>query len=274
MSKQTLVPPFVADDKAKNTFHLADYDPSHRFGMSKSDAKEQESALEARFSELQEMLYAQGQSSLLVILQAMDAAGKDSTIKRVFDAVNPQGVQVTAFKQPSPVELAHDFLWRVHPRVPPKGMIGIFNRSHYEDVLVVRVNNLVAPEVWERRYDHINNFERLVSEGGTRILKFFLHIGKDEQKKRLQDRLDDPAKHWKFSTGDLPVRQQWDEYMAAYEAAIARCHFPHAPWHIVPANEKWVRDTVITKTIVETLESMNLAYPPPEPGLDKIVIPD
>jgi PPK2 family polyphosphate:nucleotide phosphotransferase len=242
--------------------------------MDRANARQRETELEARLAVLQEKLYAQGTQSLLVVLQAMDAAGKDSTIKRVFNTVNPLGVQVTAFKQPTTTELAHDFLWRVHQRVPARGMIGVFNRSHYEDVLIVRVNNLVPPHIWEGRYAHINAFERLLADNGTRILKFFLHISRDEQKKRLQERLSDPAKHWKFSLGDLPVRAQWDEYMTAYEAAIARCHAPHAPWYVIPANAKWYRDYVITKIIVETLEAMNVTYPPSEPGLESVVIPD
>jgi PPK2 family polyphosphate:nucleotide phosphotransferase len=268
MTAQPLVPPF------DQPFRLADYSPDDTGGITKAEAREREVALEARLAELQEKLYAQGTQSLLVVLQAMDAAGKDSTIKRVFDSVNPLGVQVTSFKQPTPIELAHDFLWRVHQRTPSRGMIGIFNRSHYEDVLVVRVNNLVPQHIWEGRYAHINAFERLLADNGTRILKFFLHISRAEQKKRLQERLDNPAKNWKFSVGDLPVRAQWDSYMQAYEAAIGRCHAPHAPWHVVPANAKWYRDYIVTKTIVETLESMNVAYPPPEPGLESVVIPD
>jgi PPK2 family polyphosphate:nucleotide phosphotransferase len=170
--------------------------------------------------------------------------------------------------------LAHDFLWRVHQQVPPKGYIGIFNRSHYEDVLVVRVNNIVPEEVWRARYDHINNFEKMLSDSGVKILKFFLHISKEEQQERFQARLDDPQKHWKFSLGDLPVREKWEDYMQAYSDAISFCNTDYAPWHIVPANKKWYRDYIITKTIVETLESMPLKYPDPEPGLDKVVIPD
>ncbi|MBL8132107.1 MAG: polyphosphate kinase 2 family protein [Anaerolineae bacterium] len=268
MADQPLIPPFG------KKVHLEDYDPSFTNGMSKDDAKAREKKLEARMGELQEMLYAQGTQSLLVVLQAMDAGGKDGAIKHVFDAVNPQGVGVTAFKQPTPEELAHDFLWRVHPHVPPKGYIGIFNRSHYEDVLVVRVNQLVPQEVWEKRYEHINAFERLIAERGTRILKFFLHISRDEQKRRFQERLDDPSKQWKFAMGDLPIREQWDDYMKAYEAVLTRCHTEAAPWHVVPANKKWYRDLVITQSIVQALEEMEVRYPDPEPGLESVVIPD
>src|SRR5690606_3548652 len=184
------------------------------------------------------------------------------------------GVRVTSFKAPTAQELAHDFLWRVHREVPPKGYIGIFNRSHYEDVLVVRVNRLVPRDVWRKRYDHINNFERMLADNGTRIIKFYLHISKDEQRERFQKRLDDPEKHWKFSTGDLAVREQWDEYMKAYQDVLTQCNTDYAPWYIIPANRKWYRDLVITRTIVETLEDMNPKYPPAEPDLDKVVIPD
>lgn len=253
---------------------LHNFDPEYHGDLNKKDARETEARLEARLAELQEMLYAQGKYSLLIVLQAMDAGGKDGTIKHVFDSVNPQGVRVTSFKAPTAEELSHDFLWRVHQHTPPKGYIGIFNRSHYEDVLVVRVNNLVPAEIWKERYDHINHFERLLVDSGTRILKFFLHISKDEQKERFEERLARPDKHWKFSTGDLPVREQWDEYMDAYEAVLTRCNTDYAPWHIVPSNKKWYRNFIISKTIVETLENMNLAYPDPEPGLDEVVIPD
>ncbi|MCB9451982.1 MAG: polyphosphate kinase 2 family protein [Anaerolineaceae bacterium] len=268
MTKQPLTP------KPGSTVDLRDFAPDYHGDYHKKDAREAETELEARLAELQEMLYAQGKYSLLIVLQAMDAGGKDGTIKHVFDSVNPQGVRVTSFKAPTSEELSHDFLWRIHQHTPPKGYIGIFNRSHYEDVLVVRVNNLVPADVWKERYDHINHFERLLAESGTRILKFFLHISKEEQKARFEERLARPDKHWKFSTGDLPVREQWNAYMEAYEAALTRCNTEYAPWHIVPANRKWYRNFIISKTIVETLEDMNLAYPDPEPGLDKIVIPD
>ncbi len=268
MAQQPLAP------KSGSPVKLHNFDPEYHGDLNKKDARETEAHLEARLAELQEMLYAQGKYTLLIVLQAMDAGGKDGTIKHVFDSVNPQGVRVTSFKAPTAEELSHDFLWRVHQHTPPKGYIGIFNRSHYEDVLVVRVNKLVPPEIWKERYDHINNFERLLADSGTRILKFFLHISKEEQKERFEERLARPDKHWKFSTGDLPVREQWDEYMDAYEAVLTRCNTDYAPWHIVPSNKKWYRNFIISKTIVETLESMNLAYPDPEQGLDKVVIPD
>ncbi len=254
--------------------HLKDYDPSYTGAYKKDDVKPLLKANRERLSELQEVLYAEDKHALLIVLQAMDAGGKDSTIRHVMKGVNPQGVKVSSFKQPTPEELDHDFLWRIHQETPGKGTIGIFNRSHYEDVLVVRVENLVPAEVWQARYEHINAFERQLADSGVTILKFFLHISKDEQKERFQDRLDRPDKHWKFSRGDLGVRAKWDQYMRAYEDAITRCNTDYAPWHIVPANKKWYRNLVISNTIIETLESLDMHYPEPEPDLDKVVIPD
>ena len=267
-AEQPLVPPPGA------RVNLEDYDPDYCGDYDKKSAREAEAVLEERLAALQERLYAEGKQALLVVLQAMDAGGKDGTIRRVFDTANPQGVRVTSFKVPSSDELARDFLWRIHREVPPKGYIGIFNRSHYEDVLVVRVNGVVPEHVWRRRYGMINAFERLLAENGTRILKFFLHISKDEQKKRLQERIDDPSKNWKFSLGDLPVRERWNDYMTAYEDAITLCNTPYAPWHIVPANHKWYRNLVVTQVIVDALETMNPQYPPAAPELRQVVIPD
>lgn len=271
------MPAFAADRyRVKPHAHvdLSAIDPADTAGYKKDRALAEEAELESSLDDLQERLYAEGKQALLVVFQAMDAGGKDGAIKKVFDSVNPQGVRVASFKAPTPLELSHDFLWRVHQQVPPKGYIGIFNRSHYEDVLIARVNQLVPEPVWRARYDHINAFESLLTASGTRILKFYLHISKAEQKERLQARLDDPAKHWKFSTGDLPVREQWDAYMAAYADALGRCSTDQAPWYIVPANKKWFRDLVITRIICETLSDMNPQFPPAEPGLDRIVIPD
>lgn len=228
--------------------------------------------LTARLGELQELLYAEGKHKVLVVLQAMDTGGKDGAIRRVFSGVNPQGVHVASFKVPTPEELAHDFLWRVHKVVPGKGEMTIFNRSHYEDVLVVRVHNLVPPEVWRQRYDQINDFERLLAETGTTILKFYLHIDLDEQKERLQARLDDPAKHWKFRLGDLKERKRWPDYMEAYDDALSKTSTPYAPWYIIPANRKWYRDLVISSILVETLESLDMKFPPPEEDLTGVVI--
>jgi PPK2 family polyphosphate:nucleotide phosphotransferase len=269
MSKQPLSP------KPGTRVDLKDFDPDyHDDDMTKTKASAEIADLHVQMETLQEMLYAQSKYALLIVLQAMDTGGKDGTIKKVFEPINPQGVRVTSFKAPTSEELAHDFLWRVHPHVPPKGYIGIFNRSHYEEVLIVRVNSLAPKEVWEQHYDQINAFERLLTENGTHILKFYLHISKDEQKRRFQERLDDPKKQWKFAIGDLDVRKRWDDYLQAYEAVLTKCNTDYARWYIVPANRKWYRDLVIARVIVETLQSMNLSYPPPEPGLETVVIPD
>jgi PPK2 family polyphosphate:nucleotide phosphotransferase len=225
-----------------------------------------------RMAELQEVLYAEGRHAVLIILQAMDAGGKDGTIKHVMSGVNPQGCRVTSFKAPTPEELSHDFLWRIHRHVPPRGYLGIFNRSHYEDVLIVRVHNLVPESVWRGRYEHINNFEKLLADSGVTILKFFLHISKDEQKQRLEKRLEDKNKNWKFNPDDLKERARWDEYVAAYEDAINNCNTPWAPWHIVPANKKWYRNLVISERIVEVMESLNMKYPPAPAGIEQVVI--
>jgi PPK2 family polyphosphate:nucleotide phosphotransferase len=268
MDKQALRP------QPHQKINLADFDPAYDADLDKEEIIARTDQLKDRLSELQEILYAQGKYSLLIVLQAMDAGGKDGTIKHVFTGLNPQGVRIVSFKVPTELELSHDFLWRIHQHTPERGQITIFNRSHYEDVLVVRVKELVPEDVWRARYEHINAFEKLLADSGVIILKFFLHISKDEQKERFQERLDDPTKHWKFSVGDLAVREQWDEYMQAYEDALTHCNTRYAPWHIVPANRKWYRNYVVTRAIVEALESLPLAYPPEEPGLDQIVIPD
>ncbi len=217
-------------------------------------------------------LYAENRRSLLLVLQGMDTAGKDGTIRHVMRGFNPQSCQVTSFKQPGVDELAHDFLWRINRAAPRKGFIGIFNRSHYEDVLVVRVHNLVPKDEWQSRYERINQFEKMLAEGGTTIVKVFLHISKQEQQRRLQSRLDDPKKRWKFSQADLQERRYWDDYQRAYEAAMTRCNAKHAPWHIVPANRKWYRNLIISRILRKTLEKMAPQYPPAEEGLDGIVV--
>ena len=262
--------PLISKGKVK----LAEFNPIDTDGYTKETGRAEEAKLEQRLVELQERLYASSKQALLIILQGMDTSGKDGAVKHVFDVVNPNGIRIANFKAPSLDELAHDFLWRVHREVPPKGMIGIFNRSHYEDVLVVRVNGIVPESVWKARYEQINQFEKLLNDTGTRVLKFYLHISKDEQKERLQARLDDPTKHWKFNLGDLKVREQWDDYMSAYEDVLSRCSTTHAPWHIVPANKKWYRNLVITRTVVETLESMDLKFPETTEDLSAVVIPD
>jgi PPK2 family polyphosphate:nucleotide phosphotransferase len=238
----------------------------------KNEAKEALEALTGELEALQELLYAERKHKLLVVLQGMDTSGKDGTIRHVFEGVNPQGVRVASFKVPTPIELDHDYLWRVHLQTPGRGEVVIFNRSHYEDVLVVRVHQLVPEEVWKRRYDQINAFERLLADEGTTILKFFLHISLDEQKRRLQERLDDPTKHWKFATGDLAERKLWSAYQEAYEDALGKTSTEWAPWYIVPADRKWFRNLVIASVIVETLKGLKMSYPQPAEDLDGIVI--
>jgi len=245
---------------------LSDRDPAATWGFDgdKGDSKDRLQHLTKELARLQELMYAQGKHRLLVVLQAMDTGGKDGTIRHVFDGVNPQGVTVASFKRPTDEELAHDYLWRVHPRVPGNGHITILNRSHYEDVLVVKVHSLVPEARWSRRFDHINDFERMLADEGTTILKFFLHISKEEQAARLQSRLDDPAKRWKFARGDLAERARWDDYVAAYEAALGRTSTPWAPWYVVPSDRKWYRNLVVGSVLVETLESLGMEYPEPE----------
>jgi PPK2 family polyphosphate:nucleotide phosphotransferase len=226
----------------------------------------------AALDDLGYRLYAEGRRSLLIILQGMDSAGKDGTIRHVMEGFNPQSCQVTSFKQPSLDELAHDFLWRIHRAVPRKGNVGIFNRSQYEDVLVVRVHEIVPKEEWQTRYERINRFEKMLSESGTTIVKIFLHISKDEQRKRLQARLDDAKKRWKFSRADIAERQYWGDYQRAYEAAMTRCNTDFAPWYIVPANHKWYRNLVISRILRKTLERMNPRFPKAEKGLKGLVV--
>ena len=253
---------------------LVERDPQDTgdFKGGKEDGLKEIVKLNEKLQELQELLYAEGKHKILVVLQAMDTGGKDGAIRRVFDGVNPQGVKVASFKVPTPEEMAHEYLWRVHKVAPANGELVIFNRSHYEDVLVVRVHNYVPKEVWSKRYEQINAFEKLLAENGTTILKFFLHISKDEQKERLQARLDDPTKHWKFSLGDLGERKLWDDYQAAYEDALNKTSTEYAPWYVVPANRKWYRDLVISKVLVETLEGLKMKYPEPKDDLSGVVI--
>jgi PPK2 family polyphosphate:nucleotide phosphotransferase len=253
---------------------LTDFDPNEKgdFKDSKEEGLAALSKLNVELQELQELLYAEGKHKVLVVLQAMDTGGKDGTIRRVFDGVNPQGVKVASFKVPTAEELSHDFLWRIHKVTPAKGEMVIFNRSHYEDVLVVRVRNIVPKEVWSKRYDQINQFEKILAENGTTILKFFLHITKDEQKERLQARLDDPTKHWKFSLGDLEERKLWDDYQTAYEDAINKTSTEYAPWYVVPANRKWYRDLLISTVLVDTLKSLKMEFPKPKDDLAGVVV--
>ncbi|NPV55326.1 MAG: polyphosphate kinase 2 family protein [Anaerolineae bacterium] len=224
----------------------------------KSDGKDRLEELTAELEELQELLFAENKHKVLVVLQGMDTSGKDGVIRHVFEGVNPQGVRVAGFKVPTPQELAHDYFWRVHQQVPGNGEIVIFNRSHYEDVLVVRVHGLVPPARWKKRYDQINAFEKMLAEEGTTILKFFLHVDPEEQRQRLLARLDDPSKHWKFNPGDLKERERWGEYQQAYEDALGKTSTAWAPWYIVPANKKWYRNLVIASVLVETLKGFDM----------------
>ena len=231
------------------------------FHDDRDEAEKEFLALREQLIELQVRLYAEGKQKLLVVLQAMDAGGKDGTIRHAFQGVNPQGVRVTSFKKPSTEDLAHDFLWRIHKAVPGRGMIGVFNRSHYEDVLVVRVDNIVPEEVWRPRYNVINHFEQHLVSSGTSVLKFFLHISKDEQKERFQDRLDEPDKNWKFDRGDLQKRESWDDYQSAFQDMLNNCTTDHAPWYLIPGDQKWYRNLAIMRVLVDTLTQMNPRFP-------------
>jgi PPK2 family polyphosphate:nucleotide phosphotransferase len=220
--------------------------------------------------ELQYLLYAEGKRSLLICLQGRDAAGKDGTINHIFSAMNPQGCTVTGFKVPSKEEAAHDFLWRYHKAAPGRGQVAIFNRSHYEEVLVQRVHEMVPKKIWSKRYEHINDFERMLSENGTHILKFYLHIDADEQLRRFKKRLDDPSRHWKISDADYAERPFWDAYTKAFEDALSKCSTKHAPWFIIPSNNKWIRNLAISKIVADKLESLNMEFPEPSVDINEI----
>ena len=236
----------------------------------KAEAQEKSAAIQTRLAELQELLYAEHQHKLLIVLQGMDTSGKDGTIRHVMAGFNPSGTRVASFRKPSAGELDHDYLWRVHRQVPARGEVVVFNRSHYEDVLVVRVHDLVSKTAWKKRYQHIMAFEQMLHEEGTVILKFFLHISKGEQRKRLQARIDDPTKRWKFQHGDLEERKLWPEYRRAYEDALSKTSTDESPWYIVPANQKWYRNFVVGSVLADTLDKMNMTYPMPD--LSGIVI--
>ncbi|MDQ1374059.1 MAG: hypothetical protein QOJ09_1397 [Actinomycetota bacterium] len=255
---------------ADSSIDLATIDPATTDGApgDRQATKDAMKDLRHRLAELQGRLYAEGERALLVVLQALDAGGKDGTIKHVFKGVNPQGCTVAAFKQPNDHELQHDFLWRVHQNTPHKGMIGIFNRSHYEDVLIVRVHDLVPTHVWKRRYELIRDFEHeLRLEGGIRVVKFYLHVSKDEQADRFRRRLTRPDKRWKFSRADIEERKHWDDYRAAFNDAIAATTTDDAPWYVIPADNKWYRNWCVLTTLVETLEDMDPQYPQPSGDL-------
>lgn len=259
--------------KHDSNLSLQQYDPDETGDYKKNEdgkaaAKAETEKLIARVGRLQERLYANGNRALLIVLQGMDTSGKDGTISHVMSGVNPQGCKVVAFKTPSKDELAHDFLWRVHHEVPPKGFIGIFNRSHYEDVLITRVHGWVSDKVAKRRFNQIKEFEEMLAENGTVILKFFLHISKEEQKERLKERIQDPEKRWKWNSGDLEERKLWDDYMKAFEDVISATSTKTAPWYIVPANRKWYRNLVVADRVVDALECLRLKTPPPPDGVD------
>jgi PPK2 family polyphosphate:nucleotide phosphotransferase len=246
---------------AGGRFRLSSIDPADTHGVEKEQAEEKLEKNRKHLAALQYLLYAESQRSLLVVLQGIDAGGKDGAISHVMTGMNPQGVTVTAFKAPEGLETRHDYLWRVHQAVPEKGKIGIFNRSHYEDVLVVRVHNLVPQAVWSKRYQQINDFEQMLTENGVCIVKFLLYISKDEQARRFRARLEDPAKNWKFSEADLKERAYWDQYIDAFNDALRKCSTPAAPWYAIPANKKWFRNYAVSSILIHTLESMKLKFP-------------
>ncbi|MEX1020777.1 MAG: polyphosphate kinase 2 family protein [Litorilinea sp.] len=253
---------------------LDDIDPADAttFDGRKRDGRALLPSLTERLQELQALLYAENKHKLLIVIQAIDTGGKDGTIRHVFTGVNPQGVEVVSFKAPTEKELSHDYLWRVHRHTPATGKIVIFNRSQYEDILAVRVRNVVPRAVWEKRYGHINDFERMLSDEGTTIVKFLLHISREEQAERLQSRLDEPHKRWKFDKGDLEDRALWLQYMAAFEDMLHKTSTDYAPWYVIPANRKWYRNLVVSQILINTLAGLDMAYPAPPDGLDEIVI--
>ena len=261
--------------KEGEPFSLSSVDPGEKTlhaDLKKANSLEVLAGMNRRLAELQRVLWADGSRALLVVLQAMDTGGKDGTIRKVMTGVNPQGVDVHGFGVPSDLELAHDYLWRIHHRTPAKGRIGIFNRSHYEDVLVVRVNELVPDARWSKRYQHILDFERLLTDEGTVIRKIMLHISKEEQRNRLQARLLDTSKAYKFNPGDLETRERWSEYMEAYEDALSKTSTEAAPWYVVPADRKWYRNLVVSQILIEALESLDIAYPRAEEDYSNLVI--
>jgi PPK2 family polyphosphate:nucleotide phosphotransferase len=251
-------------------FRLKSFDAAATHGYDKAGAADLLTKNLERLSVLQYLLYAEEKRSVLVVLQGIDAGGKDGVIRHVVTGLNPQGVTVTPFKVPEGKEKKHDYLWRVHNAVPEYGQIGIFNRSHYEEVLVVRVHNLVPKEIWKQRYQQINNFEQMLSENGVTIVKFLLMISKEEQAKRFRERIEDKTKNWKFNEADLKEREHWDEYMTAYDDMLEKCSTPWAPWHVIPANRKWFRNLAISEILCNKMQSMNLQYPQNATDLSKI----
>ena len=258
--------------KVTSRIKLRDFSPSFHAGLDKEKTREETTRLCLRIGELQQLLYANRSHSVVLLFQGMDTSGKDGAGKRVLEFVTPAGVETANFKTPSSEELAHDFLWRIHKAVPRDGNIGVFNRSQYEDVLVVRVLKLVPQEVWSARYEAINAFEKILAENNVIWLKFYLHLSKAEQSKRLEARIEDPTKNWKLELNDLKMRGYWSEYEKAYEDAMNNCSTPYAPWHIVPADHKWFRDYVVAKTLVKALEKLKMKWPKPKEDLSKLKI--
>jgi PPK2 family polyphosphate:nucleotide phosphotransferase len=258
--------------KITGKVRIKDLKPDFHDGMDKTDARGKTEKYGKRIGDLQTLLYANADRAVVILFQGMDASGKDGAVRRVLEFVNPAGVETTNFKAPSSEERAHDYLWRVHGAVPRFGYLGVFNRSHYEDVLIVRVMNLQPEKVWKKRYDQINAFERFLAENNVLLLKYFLHISKEEQARRFEERLQDPQKNWKFSEDDLKVRAHWDAYQEAYEEMLNRCSTPEAPWHVVPADHKWYRDYVIARHVAETMEGLKMQWPKPIPDPSKIKV--
>jgi len=263
--RQLRVPP-------RSKVDLADRSTKATLGFHKESADAELAKTKLAIDLLQQRLFAEHRRSVLLVLQAMDAAGKDGTIRHILSGLNPQGIHVTGYKAPAGPEADHDYLWRVHAACPAKGEIGVFNRSHYEDVLVVRVKDFVAPQVWKRRFRHIREFEQTLVDEGTTVVKCFLHVSKQEQAKRLQERLDDPEKRWKFRAGDLDDRKLWDDYQHAYADAIAETSTASAPWYVVPADRNWVRNLAVAKILLHALEQLDPKIPPPEPGLERVTV--
>ena len=258
--------------KITSRIKLRDFNPGFHDGLDKEKTREKTTPLCQRIGELQQLLYANASHSLILLFQGMDTSGKDGAGKDVLRFVTPAGVETSNFKAPSKEDLAHDYLWRIHKAAPRYGNIGVFNRSQYEDVLAVRVLKLQRKEVWSARYDQINAFEKILTGNNIILLKFFLHLSKDEQAKRLEARLDDPTKNWKLELNDLNTREYWDEYQTAYEDVLNKCSTDYAPWHIVPADHKWYRDYVIAQSMVKALESLKMKWPKPKEDLSKIKI--
>jgi PPK2 family polyphosphate:nucleotide phosphotransferase len=256
--------PYRVPPGRKVDLDAIDPNDTHLVPGGKPEAKAGSATIQKRLAKYQELLYAEHQRKLLIVLQGIDTSGKDGTIRHVMNGFNPSGTRVASFKKPSDQELDHDYLWRVHQQVPGKGEVVVFNRSHYEDVLVVRVHSLVPKAVWSRRYDHIRAFEQMLVDEGTVIRKFFLHIGKEEQRKRLESRVEDPTKRWKFQHADLEERELWSEYQRAYEDAISKTSTDDAPWYIVPANQKWYRNYVVGSILADTLKGLHMKYPEPD----------